>query len=178
MKKFAGIFVIGFLVFSTGFAWAKKKPAIKIGFIDINEVFDEFSGTKEAKTEIDQEIKTTQDKLDQMEAEIDTLRKELETQKELLKEEVYKEKEAEIVQKEQTLQQLTGEEQDGLARKEAELTQDILKKIYQAVVDLGEEEDFDLILDKNSILYSKTEELDLTQKVLGELEEEAKEKKP
>jgi len=181
-------------VFSLFYFFAYSLPAVRavmlsserIAYVDIDRVFDEYKGTKQAKKKIEIENETRRREIATLEKEIRDLdvaskKKErvepvptsgLAGQEGLeistapvvtkpLTEEVIrlkKEKLSKMVEK-------MGEE---LARLEKEITHQILGKIYDVIREIAQAEGYAIVLDKKNILYSEIEN-DLTEKVIQKL---------
>jgi len=181
-------------VFSLFYFFPYTLPAVRavmlsserIAYVDIDRVFDEYKGTKQAKKKIEREIETRRRDIATLEKEIRDLdvasktkervepvptsglagEEELEISTALvvtkpLTEEVIrlkKEKLSEMVEK-------MGEE---LTRLEKEITHQILGKIYDVVREIAQAEGYAIVLDKKNILYSEMDN-DLTEKVIERL---------
>lgn len=142
---------------------------LKIGYVDIAAVFDQYSGTKKNKEGLEKEIKIKQEVIEKMGEELKKLRESVQAQEATLSPEEKKEKLAEVERKSQELQKYTEEAESDLRKREADLTESILKKIYQIVQQVGKEKEFTIILDKNNVLYG-IESWDITEDVLKRIE--------
>lgn len=143
--------------------------SVKIGYVDVARVFDEYSRTKKAKEDLDKEIKLKQQTIRDMEKELRKLRKEFESQKEDLTEEEIRKKERLIEEKSNSIQIFTDAAEAELSEKEAKLTEEIVGEIYDTIHSLGEDENFSLILDKSNVIYGD-KALDLTDRLIKKLE--------
>ena len=165
----AGMILIG-IISSAGVIMA---AGLKIGYVDIAAVFDQYSETKKAKLALEKEIKSKQDAIQKMSDEVKNLRQALEVQQEALNPEDKKAKLADIERKSQDLQKFTEESERDLTKKESDLTQGILAKIYAAVQVIGREKSYTLILDKNGVIYG-ADSWNITDDVLKRLEDQDK----
>jgi outer membrane protein len=169
MKKFMVIFLSLILICGNSGCLAKKE--LQIGFVDIKEIFDTFSETKEAKKLLEEEYQKLKKEIEDKEDEIEELQTKLaskvisETEKVKLKET--------LEEKLKEYEELRQTSQEKLQKKEKELLQQIEEKIYNAIKKVAKDKDIDLILDKSLILYG-TEKLDLTETVIRILKEPAK----
>ncbi len=157
----------------------------RIAYVDIDRVFDQYKGTKEAKEKIEREIKMKRNEIAKLEREIRDLevvsreKKRVEpvpatglTGKEVeistisvipepLPEEVIRlDKEKLNNRVEEMKKELTGLEK--------EITHQVLGKIYDAIREIARTEGYAIVLDKKNILYSEMEN-DLTEKVIQKL---------
>jgi len=146
---------------------------LKIGYVDIATVFDQYTETKKAKLALEKEIKSKQDAIQKMSDEVKNLRQVLEAQQATLTPDDKKNKLADIDRKAQELQKFTEESESDLTKKESDLTQGILAKVYAAVQAIGKEKSYTLILDKNNVIYG-ADSWNITDDVIKRLEDQAK----
>lgn len=145
----------------------------KIGYIDSMKLRTEFKEFTDAQTKFDQDVKTWQDELTQMEHVIDSLQDDLDKTSLMLSDVKKKEKEDNLEAKKMDYQRATNDVfgPGGKAeRRNAELTKPILDKINQVLEKIATEENYMLIFDSvnGNIAYAK-KSLDLTDRVLEEL---------
>ena len=149
---------------------------LKIGFVQSERIFEESTDYADAQVQFEKFKNAWEAQAQEMEAEVAALVEEYEQQRLLLSEQKRKEKEREILTKRETLQQFVGEvlSPDGkLAEKNMELSKPIYEKIKAAVAKIGEESQFDLVLDSGAVLWAVPDTgLDLTDRVLEELNKE------
>lgn len=150
MKRLIAIIMVGAILTSASFVLA---AGLKIGYVDVASIFDQFSETKRAKLALEKEIKAKQDTIQKMSDEVKNLRGELEAQQSTLSVDDKKNKAQEIDRKAQDLQKFTEDSETELSKKEADLTQNLLAKIYAAVQQVGKDKGFSLILDKNNVIF-------------------------
>lgn len=146
--------IAGIIIVSTiSCASIALAAGLKIGYVDVASIFDQYSETKRAKLALEKEIKAKQDTIQKMSDEIKNLRQELDEQQSTLSIDDKKNKAQEIDRKAQDLQKFTEDSEAELSKKEADLTQSILTKIYAAVQQAGKDKGFSLILDKNNVIF-------------------------
>jgi len=158
----------------------------RIAYVDIERVFSEYKGTKQAKEKIEREIKTRRSEIATLEKEIRELelaskegRKvepvaitglvgeekiEISTAPvlpEQLPEEVIRLKKERLIE----LGEKTAQE---VPRLDKEITRQILGKIYDVVKEIAQAEGYAIVLDKKNVLYSAMDN-DLTEKVIKKL---------
>lgn len=150
MKKLVATMIVGIIITTAGMVLA---AGLKIGYVDVASIFDQYSETKKAKLALEKEIKAKQDTIQKMSDEIKNLRGELDAQLSTLSIDDKKNKAQEIDRKAQELQKFTEDSETELSKKEADLTQNILTKIYAAVQQVGKDKAFSLILDKNNVIF-------------------------
>ncbi|MDD5491295.1 MAG: OmpH family outer membrane protein [bacterium] len=166
MKKFVAAIILSVILTTAGIALA---AGLKIGYVDIASIFDQYSETKKNKLVLEKEIKSKQDTIQKMSDEVKNLREELDAQQSTISMEDKKNKAQEIDRKAQELQKFTEDSESELSKKESDLTQNILAKIYAAVQQVGKEKSFSLILDKNNVIFG-IDSWNITEDVLKAVE--------
>lgn len=142
--------------------------SFRIGFVDVSRTFDEYPGTKKATEDLKAEVEKRRPKIEALQTEVGTLQKELETIKDPKERE---KKEAVLAQKKKELKGYRDEANTFVAKREEELTQGIIAKIYEAIKKVAIENKVSIVIEKNSILYGAAE-LDLTDAVIKVLKGE------
>ncbi len=149
---------------------------IKIGYIDSVRILAEYEVADEAQQTLDKELKAWEEEAEQMHEEIMALANELESQRLMLSEAKLAEKDAVLRDKqlayETFVQSIWGQEGKAVQRN-VELTRPIIDRINRVLARIGEEEDYDIILDaaNGSIAYGKAD-LDMSERVIEELNRE------
>lgn len=145
----------------------------KIGYVDSMKLRTNFKEFADAQAKLDQDIKTWQDELAQMEHVIDSLKSDFDKTNLMLSDAKKKEKEANLEAKKLEYQRFTNDffGPGGKAeRRNTELTKPILDKINLVLEKIATEENYIMIFDSvnGNIAYAK-KGLDLTDLVLEEL---------
>jgi len=140
----------------------------KVGFVDIRKVFDSCTATQQATLSLKREIEQKQEALLREEEEVARLQKELREKEVVLSEAEKNKRQMEIEARISALQKEAERARQELVDKERQLTESIIKSIKGVIVKIAKSEGFDLILEKDSILYGE-EIIDLTDKVIAEL---------
>ena len=161
------IFVVGVLLFLLSFQ-GRAEDLARVGYVDMDRVFDEYTETRKASQELNKEITARRKEITKLENEIDTLREELDTQEALLSKEERLKRAKEINQKILDLQKYVRDVEMDLARKEGAMTKKLITGILSVIKKVGEKEGYTLILRKDSILYGG-EGMDLTDEVVKAL---------
>lgn len=167
MKKII-IFSILFIASSISFA------QLKIGYIDSDAIMDNLPDVQDARQKLDAMIQEWQTELNKMENEWKTKYDDYEKRKLIMTDQTRAETEAALVQLETQIAQFR-EKKFGtngeLFQKQDELMKPVQNKIFTALKELAEEEDYDYVFDRSGdimILFAK-EQYDLTSKVLDKL---------
>lgn len=152
-----------------------SEGAIKIGYINSEKILAMYKESADALKKLNAEIAQWQQEAENMQKEIAELRQQLEFQSLMLSEEKKAEKNQEIQDKYVKWQQFVYEKltspQSEATRRQKELMQPILDKIYAVIHKIGREEKFDYIFDtvEGNIVFASEKQQDLTDRVLEEL---------
>ncbi len=163
MKKTFFYLIIGVTLFAFN-TWGAE---LKIGYVDLFKAFNESNRAAEAKKTFEEMVKTKQSAIDKIGNEIDRVQADLEKQAAILTPEARKKKEEERNNLLRQYQRLAQESQEEIRKKEAELTQEILRELRTVVNKIGEEEGYTIIFEvsEGGILYSP-KKFDITEKVI------------
>jgi outer membrane protein len=144
----------------------------KIGFVNASIIFEQYSAAREAEDAYGKELAELNTQVAEMERELQSLADTLEARKYLFSEDRLKEKRRELEAKQQEYIKFRQEAEVRAAKRNDELSGPIIEAIEQATRSIAEKEGFDLVLDAGPgiVVYSNPE-LDLTDKVLQDLEE-------
>lgn len=147
---------------------------MKVGFIYSEQIMVEYQEAVDAMKKLEAEATELQNVYKEMQADYQKLIEDYEKRKLVSSDAWKKAKQNEIVSKEQQLQNYQMEHfgQDGsIYAKEEEYLGPVLDKINETLKKVGEEEGYAFVFDasKGTIVYAD-EALDLTQKVLDELQ--------
>jgi outer membrane protein len=135
---------------------------LKIGFVDVAKVFDEYPETKKATDLLNREIEARRTKISAFQLEIEKLEKEIEKVKD---KEMIAEKKALLKRKREEMRDYAQEARTYLLKREQELTKKIVEKIYEAIKKVAIKEGVSLVMEKGTLLYG-VPELDLTENVI------------
>jgi outer membrane protein len=144
----------------------------KIGFVNMRTIFDQYSAKKEAEAVFEREMEDLNRQVTAKEEEITALSDSIESMRYVASDERIRAKQRTLERKRKEYVEFMQEAEMTAARRNEELTRPIEEAILQAAGEIGEKENFDLILDAGAgiVVYSKPE-YDLTDMVLQKLEE-------
>ena len=149
---------------------------VKFGSIDVQKILNESEAGKKAKSDLESLIKSKQSSIDEKGKAIEKLKADIEKQASVLSAEARKTKEDELEKSVREYQRIVQDSQSEIKKKEAELTDTILKDIREMIEKIGEEEGYSLIIEKGMILYS-SKGIDITDTLLKRYDESKKSKK-
>ena len=138
---------------------------LKIGYVNVLEVFDKYGKAKEATEEFRKEIEAKRDDIEAMRKEITALREELETKGMVLSDDEKKKREELITEKVQALQAIAGESSRNLREKEASITKDLLLEIKEVIEEYAKDKKFSLVLEKREVIYG-IDSLNITDEIV------------
>ena len=168
MKTFL---IAAFSLMLTAFSANAQRYAI----IDTKYILDKIPEYKDANKKLEEMADAWQKEIDLLQADLDKMYRQLETEKAMLTPELLKKREDEIFNKEKQVRDLQrrrfGFEGDYF-RKKQELVKPIQDKVYNAVQRLATERLYDFILDKSegiTVIFAdpKLDKSDDVLKVLG-----------
>lgn len=167
MKKFI---IVSILLFATTLVQAQ----LKIGYIDSDTIMDNLPDVQDARQKLDALIQEWQSELTKLETQWKQKYDDYEKRKLIMTDQTRAETEAALVQLETQIAQFR-EKKFGtngeLFQKQDELMKPVQNKIFNALKEIAEKEDYDYVFDRSGdimILFAK-EKYDLTSQVLEKL---------
>lgn len=169
MKNWTKLLVLLVLTLTVVFA----ADAVKIGYIYSEQIMVEYQEAIDAMKKLEAEAVELQKVYEEMQQDYQKLIEDYEKRKLVSSEAWKKQKQKDIITKEQVLQQYQMENfgQNGaIYKKEEEYLAPVLDKINETLKRVGEEQGYSFIIDasKGTIVYAD-EALDLTDLILEEL---------
>lgn len=144
---------------------------LKFAYVDIGKVFDDYEKTKKFDQQLQEEGKKKQEKRDALVYEVRRLRDE----QALLSEDKRKSSQGSIEAKMRELEEFDGQAQKELNDRRNTVMKEIFTDIDDLVKRFGERKGYDLIFNERALLH-KSANLDETQAILKELNDEYKKK--
>ena len=148
----------------------------KLGVINTQKVVENYNKAIEADTE----LKTLQDRLagrlKKLEDEIVTMEERLTKQELFLDEDAVRSAKADIVRKQDEYRQKLQVGQESLMEKQKELLEPILQEVKDLIIQIGKQEKYSLILDKQAAMFVESK-YDLTDSLIQQLNQNYKKDK-
>lgn len=166
-KLFAVVIVI--LLVSTGSAFAQK-----FGYVDTEYILQNIPEYQDAQNEIDELSKEWQAELEEKYAEVDRMYKTYQADAVLLPEDMKRQREDEIIKKEQEVKELQRKKfgtEGELFKKRQELIKPIQEKIFNAIEEIATKKNYAFVFDKASgpvIMYVNSK-YDISDEVLDQI---------
>jgi outer membrane protein len=137
----------------------------KIGIVDVHKVFEESAAGKAAKEEIKREGKKLEDDLKRRGEDLEAMKNKLEREVMVMSKEKREEKERDFRIKVGDFKALQRKYAEQLKERESELVKKFQDNIFQLVKDIGNENNYTLIIDKLGVLYAPSS-VDITNQVI------------
>ncbi len=141
---------------------------LKIGYVDIEKVFNQYSGTKSAKEKLKKDVEKEQKALEQEKDAIKKELDELDKKSAVMDKKQLSAKKEELQKKAEQLQMKTLDVQQKLLTKEKELTANIIDEIRAIIAKIGKEKKYDYIFEKTMLLYGGEDITYLVIKAINE----------
>ena len=127
--------------------------AQRIAVVDINQVLESLPAYQQAQKDLDKQAATWRSEIAQEYDVIKSMYNKYQAEQVLLSDEVRKQREEEIVNKEKSVREMQKQRfgpEGALFKRRLALVQPIQDKVYVAIEDYADSKEFDFILDKGS----------------------------
>jgi len=165
LNNFKKVLIGGVIGVSFMFQGVALSQTVKIGYVDLKEVFSMFEKANEMEANFMKEVETEQKKVTELEANIKKMQAEYEQKKDIMKPEESTGKEAELKASIQKFAGMWSEVNKKLDEKRKELEDILLEEIKGEVKVYGEKNGFTVILDSRVIIYGQ-ELVNLTGEII------------
>lgn len=167
MKK---VFLLVLVVVLISTATAFAADVTKIGFIDLQRALLESKAGKKARADLETLEKSKKTGIDEKVKAINKIEEELTKQASALSSDARKTKEEELDRLKRDLQRLVEDARVEIQKKEAELTEAILKDMSDVVEEFAKEEGYTVIFRSEVLLFAK-KDVDITEVVVKKFNE-------
>lgn len=146
---------------------AAARAEIKIVVVDVQRIISTSDAGRSAKEKLKAEFESRKKTLDGLRDEVKSMKEELDKQGAMLSEDARKVREKELEDKQRKFLDEIKANEDALQQKDQELTVGVLKDLEDVILEMGKEENYDLILEKGegNVLYA-SEAVDITERVI------------
>ncbi len=152
------------------------KKGIKIGYVDIAEVFDQYEATDIATEKLRADIEEKKKDIEKRKEDINILTQKLEVQATVINEKEKEKVKKDVESKLKELKDIMGRSNRELRQREKKLIRDILKDIEAVIKIYGKDNGYNLVLDKRQVLYGP-EGMDITKEIVKIINKRLKKKK-
>ena len=162
MKKIISLAVLILMV--AGFAMPAFAAEMKVAYIAVDEVFDNFQKTKDQ----DLVLKTAGEAKEKERNEMLTSIRAMEDELALLSADARAKKQEELIEKKRQLEDFDRTVRQQLAEQRDKVVREIFQEIDEVIQEVGKAGGYDMILNKRVLLYQK-KTFDITSQVSAEL---------
>lgn len=153
------------------FSLSSNSAELKIGYVDIFEIFNDYKKTKEYDAVLEKKKTDEEKKLDTKREEIEKMQGKLS----LLKEKEKENEEAKVAQAKEEYLELREQIFMNLKEERDEKMKEIVEDINAVIADYAKNNGFDLIVNESAVLYG-SKGLDITSEIMKLVNEESKKK--
>lgn len=168
-KVFNIVLILGLTIFVSFTCFSKE---LKIGYVDIIKVFNEYQKTKDYEVQLDEKKRKVEKELSKKREEIEKLSNKLS----LLKEEEKNEYQDKIQEKMKEHQEIARKAQVDMKKIVIEQMTEIKKDMDKIIENYAKKKGFNLIVTGNSVLYA-AKSMDVTEDILKISNKQYKKKK-
>ena len=163
--------ILAILIIVAFCSWANPgyTQDMKVGFIDLKKVLDNYDKVKDGEDELLKEAEKKNDQRDKLVKEIKNLREKID----LLKDRQKEKKQQELDEKVKNLQDFTYETRTSLRQEQDEKLREISQDIKDVVQEYGQSRKYNIIFD-GALLHYKDSNLDITDDIIKVLNQRYK----
>ncbi len=146
----AGTLFLAFLMPRIAFS-----QTVKIGYVDLKEVFSKFEKANEMEGKFKKEVEVEQKNVSELEANIKKMQEDYSKKKDIMKPEEREKKEAELKDKIQEFTKMWSDVNKKLDEKRKGLEDVLLKEIKEKIEEYGQKNGYTAILDSRVVIYGQ-----------------------
>lgn len=169
LKTWIGAMILALVLASPA---VRAEAELKVGVVDLQKAMEMTEDGQKAKDMFKKQVEKIQQDLKTRQDELNTLKADLDRQSSLLSEDARYQKEKTYQDKLKDFKRLYEDYQEEMRRKDSELSEKILRSLVAIVESVGQEQGFDIILEKtqSAVLY-KSNKVDVTDAVIQKANE-------
>ncbi|HIF95275.1 MAG TPA: OmpH family outer membrane protein [Myxococcales bacterium] len=155
------------LMLVLGWGMAATDDAVKVGFVDIDQVLATAEEGKSAREELERKSRDAQGRLGPIAEQIEALQKELQAKQFVMSEDAVRSKQLDLVELQNRYETKIKEEEGQFKIDQQRLINPLIEKLGDVMKEVGRDNGFSVILRNNapSIVYAR-EALDITDLVI------------
>ena len=169
MKVCSLVLLFAFIFSTALMPYQAYAAELKIGYVDVARVFDNYNRTKDQDKILEQQNNKKKQERDKIVKQIRKMKDELD----ILSEKAKEKKQTRIDEKIRELQEYDQQTRTGLRQQRDEVVRKILKEIEQVIEKYAKKNSYTMILNNRILLYGQKQH-DLTDKILKILNSEYK----
>lgn len=178
MKKQTLALSLAVLAVTFGAPSLRAETTIKLAVVDMQKALEAVEAGRAAKAELEKDFAKRQKKVSEDENELKKMNEDFQKQSLVMNEAARSKKQAELQKKLMEYQQAAMASQNEIQRRQAELTEPIIKALADTVGDLAKKQGYTLVLEKSrmGVLYAQDNN-DLTDELVKTFNSSYKKKK-
>jgi outer membrane protein len=140
---------------------------VKVATVDVGRAMETIEAGKSVKAELEKDLARRQKKLQEEEEKLKKAGEEFQKQQGVLSEAKRNEKQAELQKRFMELQQMAGQQQNEMQKRQQDLMEPLIGGLREVIKDLASKKGYSLVLEKtrHGVLYSLDQD-DLTDEVV------------
>jgi outer membrane protein len=162
-----GMGMVAALILFAGSIRAEADTVLKIGVIDLQKCIQQSEAGKKASKGLQEKADRIKKDLDARREELKKLTEEYSKKSALMSDEARREKEKELIRKDEDLRELVRKKEEEMRKEEYNAMQPLLSDLFEVTKKLAKDENFTLILEaKSGVVYFSKPVEDITDKVI------------
>ncbi len=146
-------------------ATASAQEAVKVGFVDLQRAIPETEEGRKAKASLKKIFDQKQKEIDERQEAVRKAGEDLQKKRTLLPAETVRQKEVELGEQVQQIQQTYLRHQQDLQQKEQEAMQKIVERMQRIIGKIASAENLTMVVEKSALVFAKPH-LDLTNELI------------
>jgi outer membrane protein len=138
---------------------------VRLAYVDVQRALNECEAGKAARAEFRNKVQGVEQRLQREQNEVQSLKDELEKKGMLMKPEQRQSLQDEYISKAKNFERNFKDNKDDLERKDQEMTGKIIHDLAEVIRDLGEKNNYTMVMEKGSILWGAPG-IDITDQVI------------
>ena len=144
---------------------APAQADVRLAYVDVQRALNECEAGKAARAEFRNKVQGVEQRLQREQNEVQSLKDELEKKGMLMKPEQRQSLQDEYISKAKNFERNFKDNKDDLERKDQEMTGKIIHDLAEVIRDLGEKNNYTMVMEKGSILWGAPG-IDITDQVI------------
>jgi outer membrane protein len=167
----------GLLIMLTAFSVGASDPPLKIGILDLQRCIQQSEAGKKASKGLQEKSDRIKKDLTVKREDLKKMRDEFAKKSNVLSGDAKRDKEKELIRKEEDFRDLVREKEDEMHKDEYNAMQPLLNELFEVTSKLAKDEGYTLILEAKSGVVYFNKPIDITEKVIKLFNEGKKDKK-
>ena len=171
------VLFLGILFMLTAFPVGASEPPLKIGILDLQRCIQQSEAGKKASKSLQEKSDRIKKDLTAKREDLKKIRDEFNKKSNVLSSEAKRDKEKEMLRKEEDFRDMVREKEEEMHKDEYNAMQPLLNELFEVTSKLAKDEGYTLILEAKSGVVYFNKPIEITDKVIKLFNEAKKEKK-